>query len=120
MYSCPLFLICSASVRSLHFCYCAYPCMKHSLDISSFLEEISSLSHSIVFLFPFIVDSRISSLLASLWNSAFSWDYLSLSPLPFISLLCLALCKASHDNHFAFLHFFFFGMILVTVSCTML
>ena len=51
VYSCHLFLISSASVRSLHFCYCAYPCMKHSLDISSFLEEISSLSHSIVFLY---------------------------------------------------------------------
>ena len=27
--------------------------------------------------------------------------------------------KASSDNHFAFLHFFFFGMVLITASCTM-
>ena len=37
-----------------HFClYCAYPCMKCSLDISNFLEEISNISHSIVFLYFF-------------------------------------------------------------------
>ena len=48
----------------------------------------------------------ISSLLASLWNSAFSWVYLSSSPLFFTSLLSLVICKDSSDNHFAFLHFF--------------
>ena len=31
-----------------------------------------------------------------------------------------AVCKASSDNHFAFLHFFFLGMVLITVSCTKL
>ena len=30
--------------------YCTHICMKRSLSISNFLEEISSLSHSIVFL----------------------------------------------------------------------
>ena len=43
------------------------------------------------------------SLLASLWNS----------------LLFIAIWKASSDNHFAFLHFFFLGMVLITTSCTM-
>ena len=33
--------------------YCAYLCMKYSLGISNFLEEIHSLSHSIVFLYFF-------------------------------------------------------------------
>ena len=33
--------------------YCAHLCMKFSLDISNFLEEISNLSHSIVFLYFF-------------------------------------------------------------------
>ena len=41
------------------------------------------------------------SLLAVLWNSAFSWVYLFLSPLPFASLLS-ATYKASLNNHFAF------------------
>ena len=30
--------------------------------------------------------------------------------LPF-AFLCSAICKASSDDHFAFLHFFFFGMV---------
>ena len=48
-----------------------------------------------------------------------SWVYLSLSPLPFASLLFSAICKASSDNHFAFLHFFFLGMVwsLPLVQC---
>ena len=57
---------------------------------------------------------------AFFWNSAFSWVYLSLFPLPFTFLLSSAICKASSDNHYAFFHFFFFGMVSVTVSCTRL
>ena len=58
-------------------------------------------------------------LLANLWNSASKWVYLSFSPLPFTSLLYTAISKASSDNHFAFLHFFFLGMVLIPTSCTM-
>ena len=46
VYSCHLFLISSASVRSIPFLSFI---VKYSLGISNFLEEISSLSHSIVF-----------------------------------------------------------------------
>ena len=46
------------------------------------------------------------SLRAILWNSTFKWVYLSFSPLSFTSLLFSAICKASSDSHFAFLHFF--------------
>ena len=60
------------------------------------------------------------SLLFILWNSPFSWVYLPLSPLPFVSLPFSAICNASSDNHFAYLHFFFFAMILFTTSYTML
>ena len=59
------------------------------------------------------------SLLVILWNSAFRWIYLSFSPFPFVSHLFSAFCQASSDNYFAFLHFFF-RMILITASCTML
>ena len=90
--------------------------MKYSLDISSFLKEISSLSHSIVFLYFFALftleGSRISPCI--LWSSAFSWVYRALSPLPFTSLPFSAICKVSSDNHFVFLHFFFFLMVLVS------
>ena len=53
----------------------------------------------------------IIPLLAILWNSAFRWVYLSFS-FPFMSLLFFAICKGSLDNHFAFLHSFFLGMVL--------
>ena len=135
--------------------------MKCSLHISNFLEEISSLSHSLVFLYFFALFNAegflsfffffyftilywfchsltwihhrctcvphpepprkaFLSLLALLWNSAFRCIYLSFSPLPFTSLLFSAICKAASDSHFAFLHFFFLRMVLITASCTML
>ena len=47
--------------------------------------------------------------LAVLWNSAFKWVYLSFSPLPFASLLFIAIRKPSSDNHFAFFTFLFLG-----------
>ena len=40
------------------------------------------------------------------------FTFTSFSPLPFTSLLFSAICKASSDNHFAFLHFFFLEMVL--------
>ena len=94
--------------------------MKCSLGILIFLKR------SLVFLI--LLFSSISlhwslkkaflSLLAVLWNSAFRWVYLSFSPLPLASLLFSAICKAFSDNHFAFLHFFFLGMVLITASYT--
>ena len=37
-----------------------------------------------------------------------------------LTLLFTAICKASPDSHFPFLHFFSMGMVLIPVSCTML
>ena len=55
VYSYPLFLISSVSVRSIPFLSFIVPIFawKYSLGISNFLKEISSLSHSIVFLYFF-------------------------------------------------------------------
>ena len=85
------------------------------------------LKRSLVF--PILLFSSISlhrslrkaflSLLGLLWNSAFRWIYLSVSPLPLACLHLSAICKASSDNHFAFLHFFSMGMVLIPASCTM-
>ena len=77
--------------------------------------------HSIfpLYFFALLIKKAFLSFLAILWNSAFSWVYLSLASLPFAFLLFSAICKASSDNHFAFLQFFFMGIILVTTSCTM-
>ena len=95
--------------------------MKSSLGISDFLEEISSLSHSVVFLYFFALITE-EGFLISPWSSlelCIQMVYLSFPPLPFASLLFSAVCKPSSDNHFAFLHFFFLGMIWITASCTM-
>ena len=80
--------------------------------------------------FPILLFSSISShwslrkaflsLLGILRNSSFRWVYLSFSSLPFASLLFSAIYKAFSDNHFALLHFFFLGMVLIPTSCTML
>ena len=54
VYSGHLFLISSASVRPHTVSvYCAHLCMKYSLGISNFLEEIFSLFYSIPFLYFF-------------------------------------------------------------------
>jgi len=120
VYSCHLFLISSASVRFLpflSFIMSIFPLvspifLKRSLVFPILLFSSSSLHYSLkkAFLSP----------LAVLWNSAFSWVYHSLSPLPFASLFFSAICKASSDNHFVFLHLLFLGMVLVTTSCTVL
>ena len=93
--------------------------MKCSPGISNFLEEISGLSRYVIFLYFLASITEKGFLLAILWSSAFKWVYLSFSPLPFVSLLFTAICKASSESHFAFLHFFFLGMVLILVSRTM-
>ena len=110
MYSCHLFLVSSVSVRS-------FPFLSFILPIFAWNGPLMSpifLKRSLVFfilLFSSIYlhcsfKKAFLSLLTVLWNSAFNWVYLSLSPLPFISLLSSAACKASSDSHFTFLHFF--------------
>ena len=114
-------IFCFCYVHTISVLYWAHLCMKCSLGISNFLEEI--------LVFPILLFSSISShwslrkaflsLLAILWNAAFKWEYLSFSPLLFSSLLFTAIYKASSDNHLAFLHFFSMGKVLIPVSCTM-
>ena len=48
--------------------YCAHLCMKFSLGISNFLEEISSLSHSIVFLYVFATITEEGFLVSSCYT----------------------------------------------------
>ena len=121
VYSYHLFLVSSASVRFIPFLSFIVPVFAWNVPLASliFLKNLWS--------FPFCCFSSISLhwgrlsylLLAILWNSAFKWVYLPFSPLPFASLLFTAICKTSSDNHFAFLHFFFLGMVLISASCTM-
>ena len=119
VFSCHLFLISSASVKSITFLSFTEPIFAW--------KTLIFLKRSLVF--PILLFSSISlhwslrkdflPLPAIAWNSAFKWVYLFFSPLLFTSLLFIAICKASSDSHFAFLHFFFLGMVLPLVSCTM-
>ena len=87
VYSCHLFLISSASVRSIWFLSLIEPILAWNIPLISLIF----LKRSLVF--PILLFSSISlhwslrkafvSLLAILWNSAFKWLYLSFSPLLF-------------------------------------
>ena len=124
VYTGHLFLISSASVRSILFLSFIVPIFAWNVPLVSLIFLKRSLA------FPILLFSSISlhcslkeaflSLLAILRNSAFHWVYLSFSPLSFNSFLLSAICKASSDNYFPFLHLFFFGMVLVTAFCIML
>ena len=123
MYSCYLFLTSSASVRSLIFLPFTVPILACNIPL---ILQFSSrdLSSFPFYRFPLflciVIKKTFLSLLAILWNSAFSWVYLFLSSLLFTSLLSSAICKSSSGNHFPFLHFFSFGTVLITAFCTML
>ena len=107
VYSGHLFLVSSLSVRSIMFLSFIVPIFAWNAHFVC----LSFLKRSLVF--PILLSSSISlhwslrkvflSLLAILWHSVFRWEYLSFSPLPFTSVLFSAICKASSDNHFAFL-----------------
>ena len=166
VYSCYLFLISSASVRSIPFLSFIKPIFAWTATHSSihawkipWTQEPGGLQSmglqrvghdwetslcvcvawnvplvSLIFLkrslvFPILWFSLIFlhwllrksflSLLAILWNSAFRCLHLSFSPLLFTSLFS-AICKASSDSHFAFLHLFFLGMVLIQVKMQVL
>ena len=95
--------------------------MKCSLGFSNFLEEISSLSYSVDFLYFFALIAEEGFLISSCYSLELCIQMLIsfLSPSLFASLLFTAICKASPDSHFAFLHFFSMGMVLIPVSCAM-
>ena len=113
MYACHLFLISSASVRSI----LLLSFIVHIFAWNIPLVSLIFLKRSLVF--HILLFSSISlhwslrkaflSLIAILWNSAFRWVYISFSSLLLASLLFSAICKTSSDNHFAFFAFLFLG-----------
>ena len=84
-------------------------------------SQHQSLFHSIAFLYFFALITEEVFLISSCYflELCIQMDICFLFSLPLASLLFSAICNASSDNHFAFLHFFFLGMVLVTASCTM-
>ena len=82
--------------------------MKYSLCISTFHEDISSLFHDVVFLYFFAMFSSEGFLISSCY-------YLELC-----IQMCISFLFSFAFKYFAFLNFFFLGVILIIASCTML
>ena len=95
-------------------------CLKCSLDISSYLEAISRLSHSIVFLYFCALITEEGFLLSLLF-----FGILHSSGYIFPFLLCLSFLFFSQlfvrppQTAILPLHFFSMGMVLNPASCTM-
>ena len=90
VYSCCLFLISSASVRFIPFLSFIVPIFVWNVPLVSLIFLKWSLVFPIL-LFPSIslhwsLRKTFLSLLAILWDSAFTWVYLSFSSLPLASL----------------------------------
>ena len=124
MYSCHLFLISSASVRSIPFLSFIVPIFAWNNPLGSLIY----LKRSLVFHIPLISlflcivhwsPSYLSYLSSGILHSV-EYIFLFLSPLAFTLFLFSTIYKASSDNHLAFWHFLFFGMVLIAASWTML
>ena len=112
---CYLFLISSASAGSIPFLSFIVPIFVWNVLLVSLIFLKRSLAFAIllfssIFL-NFSLRKSLLPFLAIFWISIFRWVYLSFSPLPFTSLPFSAICTASSDNHFSFLHFFFRGWL---------
>ena len=121
VYSCHLFEVSSASIRSISFLYFIEPIFGWKVPLLSLIV----LKRSLVFLilyFPLFhcIDcwGRLSYLSLLFFGTLHSDAYIFPFLLCFL-LLFTAICKTSSESHFAFLHFYFWGMVLVPVSCTM-
>ena len=94
--------------------------MKSSFGISNFHEEISHLSPFIVFLYFFALITKEGFVISPCYSLEFciqmGISFLFSFAFHFSSFY--SYFKASSDNHFAFLHLFFLGMVLIPVSCT--
>ena len=111
VYSCHLFLISSASVRSILFLSSIVPIFAGNVPLVSriFLKK-SLVFHILLFSsisLHWSLRKTFLCLLDILWNYAFRYLCLSFSPLSLATLLFLAIWKTTSDNHFTFLHFFF-------------
>ena len=104
VYSCHLFLISSTSIRSIPFLSFIVPVFAWSVPFVSLIF----LKRSLVFSISLFSSISLHWLLWRLsYLSLLSLELctqmgVSFSPLPFTSLLFIAVCKPSSDNHFAF------------------
>ena len=84
--------------------------------------KISSLSHSVAFLYFFALIAKEGFLISPCYSLELFIQMLIsffFFLLLFTYLLFTAICKACSDNDFVFLHFFSMEMVLIPISCTM-
>ena len=97
MYSFHLFLISSESTKSLLFLSFIVPIFGQNVPLISQVFLKRSLVFSFLLFSPIFIHCLLKnaflSLCAVLWKSAFSWIYISLSPLLFTSLCSLAIVR---------------------------
>ena len=121
--SCHLFLVSSASVRSILFPSFNVPIFAWNIPLVSLIFLKTSLVFPILFVFLsfFSLFTQKGFLISPCYSLELCTRiYCPFSPLPFTSLLFSDICKASSDNQFAFLFFFFMGMVLIIACCIML
>ena len=97
-------------------------CMKCSVGVPNFLEEISGLSHSIIFLYFFALITEEGFLFSPCYSLEL-WIQISITFLFFF-----AFCFSSLHGYLSgllrqsiillFLHFIFLDMVLIPASCT--
>src|SRR5574341_678648 len=104
-------IFCFCQVHTISVLYQAHICMKCSLGISDFLEEISSLSHSVVFLNFFSLITKEGFLISPRFSLelCIQMGILVLFSFAFRFSSFHGICKASSDSHFAFFAFLFLG-----------
>ena len=108
-------------VHTISVLYCACLCMKCSLGISNFLEEIFSLSYSVVFLYFFALIAEEGFLISSccsleLHSDAYIFPFLLCLSLLFFSQLFV---RSPQTTIFVFFYFSFLGIVLFTTFCMM-
>ena len=121
VYSCHLFLIPFASVRSILFLSFIVTNFAWNVSLVSLIFLKRSLVFPILLFYSTplhcLLKKAFLSLLAIPWNSAFRWVYFSFSPCLLLLLYSQPFVRPPQTT---ILHFFFLGMVLITASCIML
>ena len=123
LYSCHVFLISYSSVRSMPFLSFIVSIFAWNIPLVSLIFLKRSLVFPFYCFLLFLCNDhwgRLSYLSLLFFGTLHSNGHI----FSFLLCFCLlvfstAICRASSDNHFAVLHFFFLGMVLITASCTM-
>ena len=120
--SCHLFLISSTSVSFILFLFFIEPILALNVPLVplKFWRD-SSLSHSIVLIYFFALISEKGFLNFPGYSLklCFQMDKYFIFSFAFGFSSFTAFCKAFSDSRFAFLLFFFLGIVLLPVPCTM-